>query len=87
MLLPTGSRVYVHVEGSPTKSKCHTYKTRLRQLSCPVKKVDSKKDENDGLIRLADALAGASARLEKYQEDELSALFSLAKENGTLIEV
>ncbi len=44
-------------------------------------------EEMDSLIRLVDALAGASARLEKYQEDKLSELFSLAQENGTLIEV
>ena len=80
------SHIYVHVDGL-AKSKCHTYKTRLRQLSCPVKKVSNKEDEKDALIRLADALAGSSARLEKYQEEELRKLFSLAKKNGTLAEV
>lgn len=81
-----GSRVYVYVDGL-AKSKCHAYKTRLRQLSCPVKKVSSKKDEQDSLIRLADAIAGASAQMLKYQETELSELFSQAQQNGTLVKV
>ncbi len=81
------SNIYVYIDGL-AKSKCNTYKTRLRQLSCPVKKVRSiRKDENDSLIRLADALAGASAEMLKYQEDELSELFSQAKRSGTIVEV
>ena len=82
-----GSRVYVYVDGL-AKSKCHAYKTRLRQLSCPVKKVSSiKKDEKDSLIRLADAIAGASAQVLKYQETELSELFIQAEQIGTVVEV
>ena len=84
-LRPLGSHVYVHVDGLP-KSKRHVYKTRLRQLSCPVKKVSwVTKDENEPIIRLADALAGASAALEKYQNEELRQIFSSAEENGKLI--
>ena len=85
-LCAPGSDIYVYVDGL-AKSKCYAYKTRLRQLSCPVKKVSSKEDEKDSLIRLADALAGASANLEKYQEDELSELFSQAQQSGTIVEV
>ena len=80
-----GSRVYVYVDGL-SKAKCHVYKTRLRQLSCPVKKVSRiGKDENEPLVRLADALAGASAELLKYQDSELDELFSQAEQNGVLV--
>ena len=72
-------QVYVYVDGL-AKSKCHIYKTILRQHSCPVKKVSSiRKDENEPLIRLADALAGATAELVKYEDSELNELFSQAK--------
>lgn len=83
-LRPQGSDVYVHVDGLP-KSKRHVYKTRLRQLSCPVKKVTTVKDENEPIIRLADALAGATALLEKRENDELRKMFSKAREKGILI--
>ncbi len=84
-LSPLGSHVYVHIDGL-SKSKRNVYKTRLRQLSCPVKKVSwVTKDENEPLVRLADALAGASAQLEKYQNEELRKIFSQAEESGLLI--
>lgn len=77
--------MYVHVDGL-SKAKCNTYKTRLRQLSCPVKKVSSiRNDQNEPLIRLADALAGASAQLQKYRESELSKLFAQAEQSGIII--
>ena len=80
-----GSRVYVYIDGL-SKSKCHVYKNRLRRLSCPVRKVIRvAKDENEPLVRLADALAGASAELEKYQDSELSELFSQAEQKGILV--
>ena len=83
-LPPQGSSVYVHVDGL-AKSKRYFYKTRLRQLSCPVKKVTTVKDENEPIIRLADVLAGATALLEKRENDELRKMFSEAQEKGTLI--
>ena len=80
-----GSRIYVYVDGL-SKTKCNAYKTRLRRLSCPVKKVNRvRKDENEPLIRLADALAGASAELLKYQESDLTELFSQAVQDGILV--
>ena len=86
-LRPIRSDVYVHVDGL-SKSKCYVYKTRLRQLSCPVKKVNRvAKDEHEPIIRLADALAGASAELEKYQNEELHKIFSQAKKSGVLISI
>ena len=39
------------------------------------------------IIRLADAIAGASAQVLKYQETELSELFSQARQSGTIVEV
>jgi len=84
-LRPIGSHIYVHVDGLP-KSKRNVYKTCLRRLSCPVKKVSRvAKDENEPLVRLADALAGASAELEKYKDEELRKMFSQAKETGILV--
>ena len=80
-----GSRFYIYVDGL-AKSKCHVYKTRLRQLSCPVRKVSRVgKDENEPIIRLADALAGASAELLKYQGSALSELFTQAERSGVLV--
>lgn len=76
--------VYVYIDGL-AKIKRGNYKTRLRRLGCPVKKVSRiRKDENEPLIRLSDALAGASAELLKYQDKELSELFSQAEQNGIL---
>ncbi len=82
-LRPQGSDVYVHVDGL-AKPKCYVYKTQLRQLSCPVKKVTTVKDENEPIIRLADAVAGASAHLEKNRDGELRPIFSKAEEKGIL---
>ena len=80
-----GSHVYVYVDGL-SKAKCNVYKTRLRQLNCPVRKVSRVgKDENEPLIRLADALAGASAELLKYRDNELRELFSEAEKQGILL--
>ncbi len=84
-LRPLSSHVYVYVDGL-AKSKCNAYKTRLRQLSCPVKKVSRvAKDENEPLVRLADTLAGASAELEKYKDEELRPIFSTAEDSGKLV--
>ncbi len=77
--------VYVYVDGL-AKVKQSNYKTRLRRLGCPVRKVSRiAKDENEPLIRLADALAGASAELLKYQDSELNELFSQAEQHSILV--
>lgn len=83
-LRPIASDVYVHVDGL-AKSKRYVYKTRLRQLSCPVEKVLTVKDENEPIIRLSDVLAGATALLEKHENDELRKMFSKGQEKGILI--
>lgn len=76
--------VYVDALGN---KKGHNYKTRLRKLGCSVKKVRGKKDENEPLIRLADAVAGAAAELLKYDSEDLGEIFSQAKQRGTLVEL
>ena len=77
--------VYVYVDGLAKVKQDH-YKTRLRRLGCPVRKVSRiGKDENEPLIRLADALAGASAELLKYQDSELEELFLRAEQRGILV--
>lgn len=86
-LSPFNSDMYVYVDGL-AKGKRSTYKTGLRRLSCPVKKVSGvRKDENEPLIRLADALAGAAGELLKYQASDLEILFSEAKRHGLLVQL
>ena len=80
------SLVFVYVDALGNK-KGHNYKTRLRKLGCSVKKVRGKKDENEPLIRLADAVAGAAAELLKYDSEDLGEIFSQAKQQGTLVEL
>ena len=87
VLHPSGSRVYVHVDGL-TKTKRGDYKTHLRKLSCPVRKVNGiRRDENEPLIRLADAVAGASRDLLEHKNSELREIFALALEQGILVEL
>lgn len=87
VLRPSGSRVYVHVDGL-TKTKRGDYKTRLRKSSCPVKKVSGiRKDENEPLIRLADAVAGASRDLLEHRDSELRDIFALALQQDILAEL
>ncbi len=79
--------VFVYVDALGNK-KGHIYKTRLRKLKCSVKKVRGiKKDENEPLIRLADAVARAAAELLKYDSKDLGEIFSQAKQQGTLVEL
>ena len=80
------SSVFVYVDALGNK-KGRSYKTRLRKLKCSVKKVRGKKDENEPLIRLADAVAGAAAELLKYDSEDLGEIFSQAKQRGTLVEL
>ena len=85
VLRPSGSRVYVHVDGL-TKTKRGDYKTRLRKFSCPVRKVRGiRRDENEPLIRLADAIAGASRDLLEHRNNELREIFVLALQQGILV--
>lgn len=77
-LYPSDAPVYVYVDAL-IGAHCNTYKTRLRKLGCHVRKVRGvAKDENEPLIRLADAIAGATRDLLEYEDVELKKLFSLA---------
>ena len=80
------SRMYVYVD-ELTKPKCGDYKTRLRRLGCRnVRDVRGiRKRQDDPLIRLADALAGALAKSLKDPDNPLTELLSQAEENGTLV--
>lgn len=87
VLRPSGSRVYVHVDGL-TKTKRGDYKTRLRKSNCPVRKVSGiRKDENEPLIRLADAVAGALRDLLEHRGSELREIFALGLQQGIFVEL
>ena len=87
VLRPSGSRVYVHVDGL-TKTKRFDYKTRLRKFSCPIKNVSGiRKDENEPLIRLADAVAGASRDLLEHKDTQLRDIFTLALQQDVLVKL
>ncbi len=87
VLRPSGSRVYVYVDGL-TKTKRGNYKTSLRKFSCPVRKVNGiRRDENEPLIRLADAVAGASRDLLEHKDNELRKIFDIALQKGILVEI
>lgn len=85
-LYPSDSPVYVYVDAL-VGAHWNKYKTRLRKLGCYVKKVRGiRKDENEPLIRLADAVAGATRDLLEHEDIELKKLFSLAMERGILVQ-
>ncbi len=87
VLRPSGSRVYVHVDGL-TKTKRGDYKTRLRKSNCPVRKVSGiRKDENEPLIRLADAVAGALRDLLEHRGSELREIFAPGLQQGIFVEL
>lgn len=80
--------MYVYVDGL-TEPKCSDYKTRLRTLGCRrVRDVRGvRKRQDDPLIRLADALAGALGESRKYPDSQLAEFLSQTEEDGTLIEL
>lgn len=79
-----GSRFSVQVDGL-AKTKCNTYKTDLRKRGVSVEKVRGVKDENEPLIRLADALAGAARDMLESEDSELRKLFALATRTGIFV--
>ena len=79
------SRVYVD---ALSKNKRHEYSAALRHLGVSTDKVQGvRKDENNALIRLADALAGFICDVLGDDIEELIVLFRQANDNGVLIEV
>jgi hypothetical protein len=83
-LHPSDSAVSVYVDGL-VKTQYREYQVRLRKLGCHVEKVRGTKDENEPLIRLADAVAGATRDLIEDRDNELKELFSLAVKRGILV--
>jgi len=83
-LHPSASAVSVYVDGL-VKNKYREYQVRLRRLGCDVEKVRGAKDENEPLIRLADALAGATRDLLEHRNNELTEIFSLAVKRDILV--
>ena len=81
---PSDSPVFVYVDGL-VKTEYKEYQVRLRKLGCHIEKVRGAKDENEPLIRLADAVAGATRDLIEDRDNELKELFSLAVKRGILV--
>ena len=80
----SNSAVSVYVDGL-VRTQYKEYQVRLRRLGCQVEKVRGRKDENEPLIRLADAVAGATRDLLEFQDTELKTIFSSAVKQGMLI--
>ena len=74
----------VYVDGL-VKTQYREYQVRLRKLGCHVVKVRGAKDENEPLIRLSDAVAGATRDLLEDRYNELEELFSLAVKRDILV--
>lgn len=78
-------KVTVFIDGLP-RSRCRDVGNRLRHLGIAVKKVRGvKHDENDALIRLADALCGL-VRAAAEGQLEMQALLDRGKRNGYIRE-
>lgn len=78
------SLVSVYIDGL-VRTQYKEYQVRLRKLGCHVGKVRGRKDESEPLIRLADAVAGATRDLLEYKNDELKEIFSSAIKQGVLV--
>ena len=76
--------VSVYIDGL-IRTQYKEYQVRLRQLGCQVGKVRGGKDESEPLIRLADAVAGATRDFLEYEDNELKEIFSSAIKQGVLV--
>ncbi|HBQ51251.1 hypothetical protein A3B42_01785 [Candidatus Daviesbacteria bacterium RIFCSPLOWO2_01_FULL_38_10] len=77
----------VYVDGL-SKNKRQEYGSELRKLGVPTRKVQGvNKDENNALIRLADAVAGFVRDVIDGEKGEIQDLFKKAIKNGSLIEI
>lgn len=77
----------VYVDGL-SKNKRQEYGSELRKLGIPTRKVQGvNKDENNALIRLADAVAGFVRDVIDGEKGEIQQLFKEAMKNGYLIEI
>jgi hypothetical protein len=87
LIVPHGSyRVAVYVDAL-TKSKRMVYGARLRKTGVAVHKVQGvAKDENNALVRLADAVAGFVRDAIDGESAEITTLFEAALQSGALVE-
>lgn len=84
---PDDYAAYAYIDGL-SKTKRREYGPRLRKLGLSVKKVRGvARDENNALIRLADAVAGFVRDALEEQSGELKNLFDKAMEERVLIDV
>lgn len=71
-----------------SKTKRQKYGSESRKLGVPTRKVQGvNKDENNALIRLADAIAGFIRDVMEGDRGEICQLHKEASKNGWLIEV
>jgi hypothetical protein len=77
----------VYVDGL-SKTKRYEYSQELRKLGIPTCKVQGvRKDENNALVRLADAVAGLVRDVSDGEQGEAKKLFEKATKSKVLIEV
>ncbi len=77
----------VYVDGL-SKTKRHEYANGLRHQGVPTQKVRGVlKDENNALVRLADAVAGFVRDVLDGDEEDLRQLFDQARRTGVVIQV
>lgn len=77
----------VYIDGL-SKNKRQEYGSELRKLGIPTRKVQGvNKDENNALIRLADAVAGFVRDVIDGEKGEIQKLFNEAIKNGCLVEI
>lgn len=84
---PENYTTIIYVDGL-ARTKRHEYGSQLRKLGIPTRKVQGVvKDENNALIRLADAIAGFIRDAVEGNDVQLKSIFIEALEKGILIEV
>ena len=77
----------IYVDGL-SKNKRQEYGSELRKLGVSTRKVQGvNKDENNALIRLADAVAGFVRDVLDGEKGEIQDLFKKAVKNGSLVEI
>ncbi len=80
------SEATVYVDGLP-KARLRWFGTELRRLSIRTRKVAGvRREESDGLMRLADACCGFVRQALAAERPEVTRLFQRAKEEGYLRE-
>jgi hypothetical protein len=80
-------KVVVYIDGLPQTQRS-VYGNRLRHLGVSTRKVQGvARDENNALLRLADAVAGLVRDLTEGSHAYAQSLFDLGRQHGTIIEV